>query len=69
MTDNKTDSLLDMISQAHHFYYYFRGGWANGKEGAISDFKGNGIYRFFPLAASASAASILSVVEIAHFLT
>jgi len=48
MTDNKTDSLLDMISQAHHFYYYFRGGWANGKEGAISDFKGNGIYRFFP---------------------
>ena len=49
MTDSKTDSLLDMIPQESHFYYYFRGCWANGKEGSITDSNGHGVFRFFPL--------------------
>lgn len=44
----KTESLLDKIPQESQFYYYFRGCWANGKEGSITDSTGHGIYRFFP---------------------
>ena len=46
--ENKIECLLDMIPQASHFYYHFRGCWANGKEGTITDSTGHGIYRFFP---------------------
>ena len=45
---DKIDCLLDMICQESHFFYYFGGCWANGKEGTITDFYGDGIYRFFP---------------------
>ena len=44
----KMDSLLDKIPQESQFYYYFRGCWANGKEGSITDSTGHGVYRFFP---------------------
>lgn len=46
--EDKIECLLDMIPQASHFYYYFRGCWANGKEGTITDSNGHGIYRFYP---------------------
>jgi hypothetical protein len=46
--EDKIDCLLDMIPQESHFYYYFRGCWANGKEGTIADSNGHGIYRFYP---------------------
>lgn len=46
--EDKIDCLLDMIPQASHFYYYFRGCWANGKEGTIADSNGHGVYRFYP---------------------
>ena len=45
---DKIDCLLDMICPESHFFYYFGGCWANGKEGTITDFYGDGIYRFFP---------------------
>lgn len=47
--EDKIDCLLDMIPQESHFYYYFRGCWANGKEGSITDSNGHCVFRFFPL--------------------
>lgn len=47
--EDKIDCLLDMIPQESHFYYYFRGHWANGKEGSITDSNGHCVFRFFPL--------------------
>ena len=46
--EEKIKCLLDKIPQESHFYYYFRGCWANGKEGTIADSNGHGIYRFYP---------------------
>ena len=46
--EDKIECLLDMIPQQSHFYYYFRGCWANGKEGTITDSSGHGVFRFFP---------------------
>ena len=47
--EDKIDCLLDKIPQESQLYYYFRGCWANGKEGSITDSNGHGVFRFFPL--------------------
>ena len=69
MTENKTDSLLDMIPQASHFYYYFRGCWANGKEGTITDSNGHGIYRFYPFVKEEKGNRIDTEIDFDDYVT
>lgn len=52
-----------MIPQGSHLYYWFRGCWANGKEGSISDSNGHGIYRFFPLTKDADGNCIDAEID------
>ncbi len=62
MEDNR-DSLLDMIPQPSHTFFYFRGCWANGKEGSITDSSGHGVYRFFPLTKDADGNRIDAEID------
>ena len=67
--EDKIDCLLDKIPQESHFYYYFRGRWANGKEGSITDSNGHGIYRFFPLTKDADGNRIDAEINFDDYVT
>ena len=67
--EDKIDCLLDMIPQESHFYYYFRGRWANGKEGSITDSNGHGIYRFFPLTKDADGNRIDAEIDFEDYVS
>lgn len=67
--EDEIDCLLDMIPQESHFYYYFRGRWANGKEGSITDSNGHGIYRFFPLTKDADGNRIDAEIDFEDYVS
>ncbi len=67
--EDKIDCLLDMIPQESHFYYYFRGCWANGKEGSISDSNGHCVYRFYPLMKDSNGNRIESEIDFDDYVT
>lgn len=67
--EDKLDSLLDMIPQTSKFYYYFRGCWANGKEGTITDSSGHGIYRFYPFIKDENGNRIDSIINHEDYIT
>ena len=67
--ENKIECLLDMIPQQSHFYYYFRGCWANGKEGTITDSNGHGVYRFYPIIKDANGNRIDDEINYNDYVT
>lgn len=67
--EDKIECLLDMIPQESHFYYYFRGCWANGKEGTITDSSGHGVYRFYPLVKDANGNRIDAKINFDDYVT
>lgn len=67
--EDKIDCLLDMIPQESHFYYYFRGCWANGKKGSISDSNGHGVYRFYPFIKDENGNQIDAEIDFDDYAT
>lgn len=67
--ENNIECLLDMIPQESHFYYYFRGSWANGKEGSITDSNGHCVYRFYPLVKDENGNRIDAQINFDDYVT
>ena len=67
--EDKIESLLDNIPQPSHFFCYLRGCWANGKEGAITDSSGHGVYRFFPIVKDANGNRIDAEIDFDDYVT